>query len=106
MKPVSDFYEGLHQKDKEYSGGDYHMPSLWSNGALRAWAGRQGKSLQFLDVGCGKAIFIRDFVNGVDERGQIKAKKVNGIDLVKSEPNFFKDVPNFEFSLHDTDGNP
>lgn len=106
MKPVTTFYEGLHKMDKEYSGGDYHMKSLWSSGPLRTWASQQAKSLQYLDVGCGRGIFIRDFVQGLDERWNIKPKRVMGIDLVRSETNLFDTIPNFEFRLHDTDGNP
>jgi ubiquinone/menaquinone biosynthesis C-methylase UbiE len=106
MKPVTHFYEGLHQTDKDYSGGDYHMKSLWSSSALRNWAARQAKTMRFLDVGCGRGIFIRDFVQGMDERWQIKPARVMGIDLVQSSSNIFKEIPNFEFRLHDTDGNP
>jgi ubiquinone/menaquinone biosynthesis C-methylase UbiE len=106
MKPVVDFYEGLHQTDRGYSGGDYHMKSLWSSGALHAWAGRQGKSLRYLDCGCGKGIFIRDFVQGMERGWNIKPARVMGIDLVQNTDNVFKEIPNFEFRLHDTDGNP
>lgn len=105
MKPAKDFYEGLHEMDKEYSGGDYHMKSLWSSGALRDWASRQEKTLRFLDVGCGRGIFIRDFVQGMGQRWNVKPARVMGIDLVQSTTNVFKDIPNFEFRLHDTDGN-
>src|ERR1051326_2872867 len=105
MKPVTTFYEGLHEMDKEYSGGTYHMKSLWSSGALCGWANRQAKSLRFLDVGCGRGIFIRDFVQGMDQRWKIKPARVMGVDLVQSTTNVFKEIPNFEFRLHDTDGN-
>jgi SAM-dependent methyltransferase len=106
MKPVKDFYEGLHEKDKQYSGGDYHMKSLWSSGALRDWAGRQGESLRYLDVGCGRGIFIRDFVQGMEQSWNKKPARVMGIDLVQSTTNVFNEIPKFEFRLHDTDGNP
>src|SRR5947209_661317 len=105
MKSVTNFYAGLHKRDREYSGGDYHMKSLWSSSTLRNWASRQKKTLRFLDVGCGRGLFIRDFVEGVDQRWQIKAEHVMGIDLVESSSNVFKEIPNFEFRLHDSDGN-
>lgn len=106
MKSVGSFYESLHKMDREYSGGSYYMKSLWASGPLRIWANRQMKTLQFLDVGCGRGIFIRDFVQGLDSRWQIKSSRVVGIDLVKSNSNVFQDIPNFEFCIHDTDGNP
>jgi ubiquinone/menaquinone biosynthesis C-methylase UbiE len=106
MKPVADFYEDLHKTDKEYSGGTYHMKSLWASRPLHTWASRQTKTMRFLDVGCGRGIFIRDFVQGVDQHWQIKPARVAGIDLVQSTTNVFKEIPNFEFRLHDTDGNP
>src|SRR5438045_1696936 len=105
MKPVADFYQGLHKMDSEYSGGTYHMKSLWSSRALSDWAGRQSKSLRFLDVGCGQGLFIRDFVQGVYQRWGIKPARVMGLDLVQNTNNVFKDIPKFEFQLHDTDGN-
>lgn len=106
MKPATDFYEGLHKSDTEYSGGDYHMKSLWASGTLRAWAGRQGKTIRYLDVGVGRGLFLRNFVLGMEQRFGIKAEKVDGIDLVQSSTNVFKEIPNFEFRIHDTDGNP
>lgn len=105
MKSVAGFYENLHKQDSEYSAGTYHMKSLWSSGALSTWATRQSKSLRFLDVGCGQGIFIRDFVQGVDRHWGIKPARVAGIDLVENQNNVFKQIPNFEFRQHDTDGN-
>lgn len=42
----------------------------------------------------------------MEQRWKIKADRVTGIDLVQSTNNVFNEIPNFEFSLHDTDGNP
>jgi SAM-dependent methyltransferase len=105
MKSVGNFYENLHKTDKSYSGGSYHMKSLWASAPLRVWANRQTRALRFLDVGCGRGIFIRDFVTGLDNRWQIKSSRVTGIDLVQSSSNVFQEIPNFEFRIHDTDGN-
>src|SRR4051812_26639590 len=104
MKSVGTFYESLHKMDKEYSGGSYHMKSLWESKALRVWANRQMKTMRFLDVGCGRGIFIRDFIRGVDTRWQIKPSRVVGVDLIQSSSNVFQEIPNFEFRIHDTDG--
>lgn len=76
--------------DKEYSGGDYHMKSLWSSGALRDWASRQEKTLRFLDVGCGRGIFIKDFVQGMGQRWNVKPARVMGIDRCKARRTFSK----------------
>jgi ubiquinone/menaquinone biosynthesis C-methylase UbiE len=100
------FYQGLHKTDGAYSVGTYHMESLWSSRALQSWVqGRQ--NLCILDVGCGKGVFLRDLVQGLERRWQVKASRVAGIDLVQSPNSHFAEIsPKFEFSLHDTDGNP
>jgi ubiquinone/menaquinone biosynthesis C-methylase UbiE len=106
MKPNTEFYQGLHKSDGIYSAGTYHMESLWSSRALQNWVrGRQ--NLRILDVGCGKGVFLRDFVQGLEQRWQVKTSRVAGIDLVRSPNDLFAEIsPNFEFRLHDTDGNP
>ena len=106
MKLNKEFYQGLHTTDKEYSAGTYHMASLWSSRALQDWIkGRQ--KIRILDVGCGKGLFLRDFVQGINQRWQVKLSRVTGIDLVQSPNNHFAEIsPEFEFRQHDTDGNP
>ncbi len=106
MKPSADFYQGLHKTDGIYSAGTYHMESLWASRVLQNWVrGRQG--LRILDVGCGKGLFLRDFVRGLEQRWRVKPGRIAGIDLVRSPNDVFGEISSqFEFSLHDTDGNP
>jgi SAM-dependent methyltransferase len=106
MKPNAEFYQGLHKSDGDYSAGTYHMESLWSSRVLQNWVrGRQ--TLRILDVGCGKGLFLRDFVQGLEQRWKVKPSRVAGIDLVRSPNDHFAEIsPDFEFRQHDTDGNP
>lgn len=105
MKHNSEYYQGLHDKHKDYSAGTYHMPSLWSSMALRDWA--TGRSaMRVLDVGCGKGIFLRDFVRGLEQRWNVKTSRATGVDLVRSPNDCFTEISSdFEFLQHDTDGN-
>jgi ubiquinone/menaquinone biosynthesis C-methylase UbiE len=108
MKAAKDFYNQLHETQGTYSAGTYHMASLWKNRALRRWLSeRRGKEVRLLDVGCGKGLFLRDFVHGALQGWGVTVARVTGIDLVQSPGNLFSEIsPNFEFKLHNGDGEP
>ncbi|HEU6448129.1 MAG TPA: class I SAM-dependent methyltransferase [Verrucomicrobiae bacterium] len=108
MKPLDKFYQTLHKNEQSYSAGDYCMDNFWSCRPIRQWLEkRKGRSIQILDVGCGKGIFTRDFVNGVKNRWNIQPTRITGIDLVRSPGDLFAEISSkFEFIQHDTDGNP
>lgn len=108
MKAAKDFYDKLHQSQDDYSAGTYHMASLWRNRALGTWLeARRNKEVRLLDVGCGKGLFLRDFVHGAKQNWQIKPTRVAGIDLIESPSNLFAEIaPNFEFKFHNGDGEP
>lgn len=108
MKPTVEFYDGLHSSQKTYSAGSYHLPSLYSCRALNDWLeGRSGRPLRILDVGCGKGLFLRDFVGALRSRWKLDASRITGLDLVRSPDDLFAEISDrFEFVQHDTDGNP
>jgi 2-polyprenyl-3-methyl-5-hydroxy-6-metoxy-1,4-benzoquinol methylase len=107
MTQAEQFYPGLHEQDAKYSAGEYHMPSLLSHGVVLRWLnGYAGKPLRILDVGCGKGLFLREFVNGVRERTGLRDFRVTGTDLVLSPANFHSEVsPDFKFVQLNLDGN-
>jgi ubiquinone/menaquinone biosynthesis C-methylase UbiE len=108
MRSAADFYQGLHTEEKTYSGATYYMKSLWPVRALNDWAASQtGHPVRLLDVGCGKGLFLRDFVAGLKSRWDIKPARFTGLDLVRSPNDVFTEIsPQFEFVQGDTDGHP
>ena len=108
MRSAADFYQGLHTSQKTYSAGSYHLESLYSSRALNRWLGeRRDKPMRLLDVGCGKGLFLRDFVGTLKSRWQLTPARIVGLDLVRSPDDLFPEISErFEFVQHDTDGNP
>ena len=108
MKPLTEFYGGLHSTQKDYSAGTYDMDALLSSPVWKPWvSGKAGGSFAMLDVGCGKGLFLRDLVRGLKQRSNIIPARIAGVDLVRSPGNLFSEISdNFEFLQHDTDGNP
>lgn len=108
MKPLTEFYEGLHAEEKSYSAATYHMKSFWSSRAINGWAAEvKSGPVRVLDVGCGKGIFLRDFTTGARQRWGLQISKINGLDLVRSPGDVFAEItPQVEFVQSDTDGNP
>jgi len=100
------FYSRLHAADSAYSAGEYHLGSLVSCRAMKAWFGNQsGKKPRLLDVGCGKGLFLRDFARIARENHGIHSIEATGVDLVRSPGDFFMDVtPNFQFFEQNLDG--
>src|SRR5260370_18546240 len=77
MKPLTEFYEGLHSTHKDYSAGTYNFKPLFASRALRQWAqSKAGAAIRFLDVGCGKGLFLREIVVGLQQRWDIGAAPV------------------------------
>jgi SAM-dependent methyltransferase len=108
MRSASDFYTELHTEEKNYSGANYHMKSLWPLRSLNQWAAQaKGRPVRLLDIGCGKGFFLRDFVRGLESRWAIRPTRITGLDIVRSSNDVFADIsPDFEFIQADTDGNP
>lgn len=108
MKPLTEFYSSLHTTEKNYSAGTYHFKSLFSLRVLDTWLrGKAGGPFRILDVGCGKGLFLKEFVRTLKSRWNITPTRVTGLDLVRSPEDLFAEISNtFEFIQHDTDGNP
>src|SRR5260370_42311496 len=65
MKPLTEFYEGLHSTHKDYSAGTYNFKPLFASRALRQWAQSEaGPAVPFLAAGGGKGLFLRGIVAG------------------------------------------
>jgi len=100
---VKQYYEKLHDKHDEYSGGEYDLSQLLSIKGLKSWLSKHRDSnLNIADVGCGKGIFLRDFTEVLTHQYQMNFYKI-GIDLVKSSNNVF-DEQNVEFIQTNLDG--
>lgn len=108
MRSPLDFYNTLHSEEKTYSGASYRMDSLWSSRPFVRWIAEiKTKPLRVLDVGCGKGIFLRDFINGLNSNWNIRPSRVTGLDIVRSPGDIFAEIsPKIEFVQADTDGNP
>jgi len=107
MKPLTEFYEGLHSTQKDYSAGTYNFKPLFASRVLRAWAqSKAGNPIRFLDVGCGKGLFLREMVSTLKQRWNLEPARVTGLDLVRSPGDQFAEIfDRFEFLQHDVDGN-
>jgi SAM-dependent methyltransferase len=108
MKSLADFYSGLHETNRNYSAGTYHFKSLFSSHVLDQWLqAKAGRPFRILDVGCGKGLFMREFVKTLKSRWKITPTRITGLDLVRSPEDLFAEISDkFEFIQHDTDGNP
>src|SRR5438445_11698960 len=108
MKPLTEFYEGLHSAQKDYSAGTYNFKPLFASRALRQWAqSKAGAAIRFLDVGCGKGLFLREIVAGVQQRWNVGAARMSGLGLVRSPGDQFAEISEqFEFIQHTVDGHP
>ncbi|MFM1769410.1 MAG: hypothetical protein RJA22_1939 [Verrucomicrobiota bacterium] len=103
---ASSFYSGLHSKDSVYSAGEYHLPSLLASPAVKRLLRQKSRStIQLLDVGCGKGLFLRDFARAAKNRHQVSRVQATGIDLVRSPGEFFSEIcEDFEFIQQNLDG--
>ena len=108
MNHAEQFYPQLHSNDKAYSAGEYHMESLLSLRVVGDWADQHlDHPLRLLDVGCGKALFLRDFASGLRQRWGIKQIQATGVDLVQSPGGHFGEVcEDFKFVQQNLDGKP
>jgi ubiquinone/menaquinone biosynthesis C-methylase UbiE len=106
MNHAEQFYPKLHAKVDSYSAGDYHMESLLSLRIVTDWAKNYGdKPFRMLDVGCGKGLFLRNFVNGLKQRSGVKSVQPTGIDIVRSPGDHFAEISNdFKFIQQNLDG--
>lgn len=100
------FYSGLHKTDAAYSAGEYHLPSLLSSKAIRRVIAERSRSkTRLLDVGCGKALFLRDFVKAAAKQCGLGPVEATGVDLVRSPGDFFHEVcTDFRFVQQNLDG--
>src|SRR5688500_11286600 len=102
MNQAEQFYPKLHTEDEEYSAGQYHIASLLKHKVLGNWLkAYAGQSIRILDVGCGKGLFLRDFVRGLRLQHGITDFRVTGTDLVESPGNLFREIsPDLQFVQH------
>jgi SAM-dependent methyltransferase len=100
------FYSKLHEKDTAYSAGEYHMDSLLASRSLKQWTERlPQRKIRVLDVGCGKGLFLRDFIRQLKSRYGVELEAAAGVDLVRSPGDYFKDVfERFQFLEQNLDG--
>jgi len=108
MRSAAEFYEGLHEAERSYSGGSYYYRSLYSSAAFKEWASAwRGRQMRLMDVGVGKGVFFRDFVRTLRSQWEVKPGRLVGLDLVQSPGNVFSEIgDSFEFLAHDSDGHP
>lgn len=93
MKSAAEFYTNRHGAEKGYSGAVYYMKSLWAARELEKWAREnKGDPIRLLDVGCGKGVFLRDFVQGLKSRWDIQPASITGVDIVRSSENVFDEI--------------
>jgi len=106
MNHAEKFYPKLHETDKVYSAGEYHLASLTGQRAVRRWAGAyQQRPLRMLDVGCGKGLFLRDFAAKLRQQDGVKEVQASGIDIVQSPANHFSEIcSDFKFIQQNLDG--
>jgi len=106
MNHAEQFYPKLHQTDKVYSAGTYHMPSLTRQRVIRDWASTfRQRPLRMLDVGCGKGLFLRDFSKILQQQDGVKEIKAAGVDIFQSPENHFSEIcKDFHFVQQNLDG--
>ena len=103
MDPQS-FYTERHRQESDYAGGTYDLAPLLGLPPVGRWmAGRAGATVRSADVGCGKAVFLRDFLLAVQRRG-LSPEAAVGFDIVESEGHVFADIPG-GFTLRTADLN-
>lgn len=106
MINVEKHYQKLHDQDRPYGAGEYHMESLLAHGIVANWAKRyRDQPLRMLDVGCGKGLFLSQFVSGLRERHGVKKIQAAGIDLVHSPNDHFAEISSdFRFIQQNLEG--
>ena len=84
------------------------MNSLLSLSVVHKWAAAyRGRPIRMLDVGCGKGVFLRDFVKGLRERCGVQEVQPAGIDLVRSRGDHFSEISaDFKFVQQNLDDRP
>jgi ubiquinone/menaquinone biosynthesis C-methylase UbiE len=108
MNHAKEFYSELHTKDQSYSAGTYHLESLLKVRALQDWLAQTHTGpLRVLDVGCGKGLFLRDFVAALRQRWKVNSIEVTGADLVCSPGNYHAEIAkDFKFVPVNLEGQP
>lgn len=101
------FYADRHSRSADYSGGRYDLRPLLALPALKSWAeARRNAGIRVADVGCGKAVFLRDFLRALQDRG-VRPDGAIGYDLIESGGHVFAEVPGgFEYRACDLNKPP
>src|SRR2546426_6646919 len=107
MKPLTEFYAGLHSTQREYSAGTYNFKPLFASRVLSGWArSKRGGAIKMLDVGCGKGLFLKEMVEALKSRWNVPAARITGLDLIRSPDDLFSEISDkLEFIQYDVDGN-
>lgn len=102
------FYSKLHSADQSYSAGEYRLSSLLSLKPVKRWyQSKSDSTIRFLDVGCGKGLFLRDLIYASKSAWGYKDFQATGIDIVQSPGNHFLEIsPDFIFKEQNLDGVP
>lgn len=102
------FYDLRHQAGDNYAGSQYRIEGLLHARAMQRWmSARRDGTVSVLDVGCGKAVFLLEFVNAMRKTWGVGASRLTGVDLTTSPNNRFQDLPGpFEFILQDLNETP
>lgn len=105
MDDARKFYEERHTKDN-YSAGSYDVEALLAQACIRRWAETSsGSDLSILDVGCGKGLFLKQFIELLYRKWSVKFACVTGVDLLESPDNLFSEMnAEFRFIKQDIDG--
>jgi 2-polyprenyl-3-methyl-5-hydroxy-6-metoxy-1,4-benzoquinol methylase len=106
MKNMKDYYEKLHNNGKEYSAGVYDIKQLLNIRCVKEWvANHTDTSVKVLDIGCGKGVFLRDFIETLKSEYSVSCNSAIGIDLVESPGNVFAELEiDSEIILQNLDG--
>jgi SAM-dependent methyltransferase len=105
MSNAENFYPKLHAADATYSAGEYRLESLLCLRSLKEWGvSHSAQQLHVLDVGCGKGLFLRNFVQEIRTRWQISQVAATGIDIARSQNDLFSEIStDFKFIQQDLD---
>lgn len=105
MNNIEEYYETRHRCGDNYAGKRYDLQRLLNLACLKSWSkSLENKSINILDVGCGKGFFLKDTIRLLKRDFSIECALSCGVDIVKSKDNIFGDIEaEFEFIQQNLD---